>query len=84
MIFGIIFTVIFGSLSLLIFVESAIDLQKECGKDYFTDIKDWFKATRLGMWYKNRKNGIKILSDRQYRLLQRQGRLKGYIIVEND
>lgn len=75
-------------LATLIFIQTNVELWEETGKDMFSDmkstVKDWYKNTRFHMWRTNRKNGVKILSDRQYRILQREGKLKGYIIVKED
>ena len=45
-----------------IFVQS----NKEMWENFKKDYTPWFKNTKVGMWYYNRKNGVKILSDREF------------------
>lgn len=55
-----------------VFVESF----KEVRKEYEPELKEWFKNTKLGMWYTNKKNGVTVLSDRKYRKLLKSGKIK--------
>ena len=41
-----------------------------------------FKGTRIWMWYKNRKNKVKILSDMEYDQMMKSGKIVSNIIVE--
>ena len=76
---------VFGPLILGIFIQSNVELWNEVGKDFWNDMKsnitDWFDNTKMGMWYKNKKNKIEILSDREYRNLMKLGRIKNTNII---
>ena len=61
-----------GILAVKVFVESF----KEVRKEFEPELKEWFKGTKLGMWYANKKNGVTVLSDRQYRKLLKSGKIK--------
>jgi hypothetical protein len=61
-----------GILAVKVFVESF----KEARKEFGPELKEWFKGTKLGMWYTNKKNGVTVLSDRQYRKLLKSGEIK--------
>ncbi len=58
-----------------LFIQTNKELWDEVGKDTVAEIKDWFKTTSLGMWYSNKKNGIKILSDKEYENLLKEGKI---------
>ena len=76
---------VFGPLILGIFIQSNVELWNEVGKDFWNDMKsnitDWFNDTKMGMWYKNKKNKVEILSDMEYKNLMESGRIKNTIIV---
>ena len=76
---------VFGPLVLGIFIQSNVELWNEVGKDFWNDMKsnitDWFNDTKMGMWYKNKKNKVEILSDMEYKNLMKSGRIKNTIIV---
>ena len=38
------------------------------------DVIDWFKHTKVGMYYYNRKNGVRILSDMEYDCILKSGK----------
>ena len=61
-----------GILAVKVFVESF----KEVRKEFEPELKEWFKGTKLGMWYANKKNGVTVLSDRQYIKLLKSGKIK--------
>ena len=69
-------------LALAIFVQVNAELWEEMGDDLKSTVNDWYKSTRLYMWINNKKNKVTILSDRQYRILQRTGKLRDYIIID--
>ena len=75
----------FGLLALGIFIQTNVELWNEVGKDFWNDMKsnitDWFNDTKMGMWYKNKKNKVEILSDMEYKNLMESGRIKNTIIV---
>lgn len=62
-----------------IFIQTGRDLWKEMKPE----LQDWFKTTRLGMWYNNKKNGVTILSDKEYRNLLKSGSIR-FVEVEKD
>lgn len=68
-----------GIIALAIFIQTNVELWNEVGKDLWDDFTGWFKKTKVGMWYNNRKNGIDILSDREY---DRIVRTKGIKVIE--
>ena len=73
----------FGLLALGIFIQTNVELWNEVGKDFWNEMKCKFNDTKVGMWYKNRKNGVEILSDRKYKYLVKSGQIKNTIIVED-
>ena len=62
-----------------IFIHTGRDLWKETKPE----LQDWFKTTRLGMWYNNKKNGVTILSDKEYCNLLKSGSIR-FVEVETD
>ena len=82
-IFSIISVLFIGAISIIIFIQTNVELWNEVGKDLWNEMKHKFNDTKLGMWYKNRKNGVEILSDRKYKYLLRSGQIKNAIIVED-
>ena len=58
-----------------LFIQTSNELWKEVGKDALAEIKDWFRSTSLGMWYSNKKNGVEILSDKEYENLLKEGKI---------
>ena len=58
-----------------LFIQTSNELWEEVGKDALEEIKDWFRSTSLGMWYSNKKNGVEILSDKEYENLLKEGKL---------
>lgn len=68
-----------GIIALAIFIQTNVELWNEVGKDLWDDFTGWLKKTKAGMWYNNRKNGIDILSDREY---DRIVRTKGIKVIE--
>ena len=75
----------FGFFVLGIFIQTNVELRNEVGKDFWNDMKsnitDWFNDTKMGMWYKNKKNKVGILSDWKYENLMKSGQIKNTIIV---
>ena len=75
----------FGLLVLGIFIQTNVKLWNEVGKEVWDDIKstviNWFNDTKMGMWYKNKKNNVGILSDWEYKTLMKSGQIKNIIIV---
>lgn len=76
---------IFGLLVLGIFIQTNVELWNEVGKEAWDDMKstviNWFNCTKMGMWYKNKKNKVEILSDWEYENLMESGQIKNIIIV---
>ena len=82
-IFSIISVLFIGAISIIIFIQTNVELWNEVGKDFWNEVKYKFNGTKVGMWYKNRKNGVEILSDRKYKYLVKSGQIKNTIIVED-
>lgn len=82
-IFSIISVLFIGAISIIIFIQTNVELWNEVGKDFWNEMKQKFNDTKVGMWYKNRKNGVEILSDRKYKYLVKSGQIKNTIIVED-
>ena len=82
-IFSIISVLFIGAISIIIFIQTNVELWNEVGKDLWNEMKYKFNDTKVGMWYKNRKNGVEILSDRKYKYLVKSGQIKNTIIVED-
>ena len=84
-IFTTLFILFFGAITIMIFIQTNVELWNEIGKDFWNDMKsnitDWFDNTKMSMWYKNKKNKVEILSDREYKNLMESGRIKNTIIV---
>ena len=76
---------VFGPLVLGIFIQSNVELWNEVGKEVWGDMKstvtNGFNDTKMGMWYKNKKNKVEILSDWEYKNLMKSGQIKNIIIV---
>ena len=80
-IFSIISVLFIGAISIIIFIQTNVELWNEVGKDLWNEMKYKFNDTKVGMWYKNRKNGIEILCDRKSKYLVKSGQIKNTIIV---
>ena len=84
-IFATLFILFFEVISIMIFIQTNVELWNEIGKDFWSNMKstviNWFNNTKMGMWYKNKKNKVEILSDREYRNLMKLGRIKNTNIV---
>ena len=84
-IFTTLFILFFGVITIMIFIQTNVELWNEVGKDFWNDMKsnitDWFNDAKMSMWYKNKKNKVEILSDREYKNLMESGRIKNTIIV---
>ena len=52
-----------------------IQTNKELWGVMKSDVISWFKSTRMGMNYYNRKNGVKILSDREFDNILKSGKV---------
>ena len=59
-----------------------IQTNKELWGVMKSDVIRWFKSTRMGMNYYNRKNGVKILSDREFDNILKSGNVI-YVNVED-
>jgi hypothetical protein len=64
-----------GVIAVMLFIQTNTDLWNEMGKELF-------KGTRIWMWYNNRKNKVKILSDMEYDQMMKSGKIVSNIIVE--
>ena len=62
---------VFGPFILGIFIQT----NKELWGYMKSDVIDWFKTTRMGMNYYNRKNGFKILSEREFDNIPKSGKI---------
>ena len=86
-IFSIISVLFIGAISIIIFIQTNVELWNEVGKEVWGDMKstvtNWFNDTKMGMWYKNKKNKVEILSDWEYKNLMKSGQIKNTIIVED-
>ena len=82
-IFSIISVLFIGAISIIIFIQTNVELWNEVGKDLWNEMKYKFNDTKVSMWYKNKKNGVEILSDRKYKYLVKSGQIKNTIIVED-
>ena len=86
-IFTTLFILFFGVITIMIFIQTNVELWNEVGKDFWNDMKsnitDWFDNTKMNMWYKNKKNKVEILSDWEYKNLMKSGQMKNIIIVED-
>lgn len=76
-----------GIISIMIFIQTNVELWNEVGKNLWNDMKSTvinrFNDTKIGMWYKNKKNKVEILSDRKYNRLLKSGQIKNIIVVED-
>jgi hypothetical protein len=59
-----------------------IQTNKELWDVMKSDVIHWFKNTRMGMNYYNRKNGVKILSDKEFDNILKSGKII-YIDMED-
>ena len=59
-----------------------IQTNKELWGVMKSDVIRWFKTTMVGMNYYNRKNGIKVLSEAEYRNIPKSGKVI-YIDMED-
>lgn len=86
-IFTTLFILFFGAITIMIFIQTNVELWNEVGKEAWDDMKssviNWFNDTKMGMWYKNKKNKVEILSDREYKNLMKSGQIKNTIIIED-
>ena len=82
-IFSTISFLFIGAISIIIFIQTSVEFWNEVGKDFWNEMKHRFNDTKVGMWYKNRNNGVEILSDRKYKYLLKSGQIKNIIIVED-
>lgn len=64
-----------GVIAVMLFIQTNVDLWNEMRKELF-------EGTRIWMWYKNRKNKVKILSDMEYDQMMKSGKIKDIIVVE--
>ena len=84
-IFATLFILFFEVISIMIFIQTNVELWNEIGKDFWSNMKstviNWFNNIKMGMLYKNKKNKVEILSDREYRNLMKLGRIKNTNIV---
>ena len=46
-------------------------------------VSKWYKGTRLFMWVNNRKNRVKVLSEKEYLNLLAEGKIK-YVVIEEE
>lgn len=77
-IFTTILAIFIGIVVLMIFIQCNVELWKEVKPE----IKSWLRGTRLEMWYKNRKNKVKILTKSEYDYLVRSGKIKSTIVID--
>ena len=77
-IFTTIIMVFIGLVTIVIFIQSNVDLWKVVKPE----IQSWLRGTRLEMWYKNHKNKVKILTKSEYDYLVRSGKIKSTIVID--
>ena len=82
-IFSIISVLFIGAISIIIFIQTNVELWNEVGKDFWNEMKYKFNDTKVGMWYTNKKNKVEIISEWEYKNLLRSGQIKNTIIVED-
>lgn len=86
-IFTTLFILFFGAITIMIFIQTNVELWNEVGKEAWDDMKstviNWFNGTKMSMWYKNKKNKVEILSEWEYKNLMKSGQIKNIIIVED-
>lgn len=78
---GLVFLVFVGGM----FIEANKEFMTEFADEhkYIKDtITKWYRGTRLFMWINNRKNGVTILSDRKYRKMLTNGKIKCVLVEE--
>lgn len=76
-IFGYLFVLGLGIFVIMIFIQTSFDLFNEMK----SEIQDWFKTTKVGMWYNNKKNKVKVLTDAEYVQMMMSGKIKRNIII---
>lgn len=79
-IFMTIVVLFIGLIAVGIFLQTFMDLWNEVGKDFWNDLMSKFRNTKIGMWYFNKKNGIEIISDKEYDNLLKSGKIKLMIV----
>ena len=77
-IFTTILAIFIGIVVLMIFIQSNVDLWKEMKPE----IQSWFKSTRIGMWYNNKKNKVKVLTQSEYQQMLMSGKIKSTIVID--
>lgn len=60
-----------------------IQTSREVWENFKEDYGDWFKGTRIGMWFNNRKNGVTILTEEEYENLRMTGKIIPIEVVED-
>lgn len=85
MIYPILFLIFILATGVLI--ATIIDFYQEVGgcviHDTRKSIKNWYRGTRLFMWSNNRKNKVKVLSEKEYLNLLAEGKIK-YVVIEEE
>jgi len=75
----------FFAFALLLFIQCNKELWDEMGRDSWnelkSDISGWFYNTKFGMWYRNKQNGVTVLSEKEYQKLIRKNNVKTRIII---
>ena len=80
----IILFIILFPIAVMIFIQSIREIQNEIGKDLYEDIRKWYRGTRFFMWYNNYKNGVKILSEKEYDMIMRGREIRNIVIEVED
>lgn len=65
--------------SVALFIQTNRELWEDIKEDY----GNWFKSTRIGMRFNNRKNGVTILTDDEYENLRMTGKIIPIEVVED-
>ena len=65
---ALIYTVI-AVIAYSIFITAFKEVWNEIGRYVWKDIKEWSHSTRLGAYIHNRKNGVKVLSEKEFNRL---------------
>lgn len=78
----ILYIIVMAAITLVV-TSIFIQTSKELWNEMKPEIRDWFKTTKFGMWYANKKNGVEFISEREYEILHNSGKIK-FIEIETD
>ena len=83
-----ILTIVIGLIFLVFIGGMFIEANKEFMTEFVNEhqyIKDiiikWYKGTRLFMWINNRRNNVKILTEKEFNRMLQEGKIKKIHLV---